>query len=159
MRPILSCCLLVIATLAGCGHAPPPMAASTPAVRESRALCLADVAGDTEVDRGLRRAQAMTRQLPNHADRWVAVGRGWVRKARLSTDPGFYVNVDGCAGEALLATRDFVPALELRSLVLMNNHQFESARALAEQILARTPDSVIADGTLSDALLELGRYP
>ena len=128
-------------------------------IRESRTLCLAEVGGNSPDEQGLRRAQAAATQLPDHADYWVAAGRGWVRKARLSTDPGFYVNVDGCASEALLAKPDFVPALELRSLVLMNNHQFEPARALAEQILERAPDSVIADGTLSDALLELGRYP
>jgi tetratricopeptide (TPR) repeat protein len=126
--------------------------------RESHTLCLATVVGDTSVEHGLQRAQAMARQLPDHPEYWVAAGRGWIRKARLSADPGFYVNVDGCASEALQAKPDFVPALELRSLVLMNNHQFESARALAEQILKRAPDSAIADGTLSDALLELGRY-
>jgi tetratricopeptide (TPR) repeat protein len=135
-------------------------AASTPAkaMRESQTLCLADVAGTTPVERDLQRAQSAARLLPGHADNWVAVGRGWVRKARLSTDPGFYVNVDGCANEALLLQKDFAPALELRSLVLMNNHQFEAARELAGQILTRAPDSVVANGTLSDALLELGRY-
>jgi tetratricopeptide (TPR) repeat protein len=147
--------------IAGCTqeHSPTSMASAPMlSIRESRTLCLATVAGDTQVEQGLRRAQAMARQLPDHAEYWVAAGRGWVRKARLSADPGFYLNVDGCAGEALQANPEFVPALELRGLVLMNNHQFESARALAEQILKRAPDSVIADGTLSDALLELGRY-
>jgi len=127
--------------------------------RESQTLCLADAAGMTVVDKDLHRAQAAIRARPVRADVWVAAGRGWVRKARLSADPGFYVNVEACADEALQVQKDFVPALELRSLVLMNNHQFESARALSEQILRLAPDSVIANGTLSDALLELGRYP
>lgn len=168
MRHFSQWILAAVVTIAGCSQTRAPTTNATataqPAVttlstRESQALCLADTVGNSELDRDLQRAQERARQLAGHADGWVTVGRGWVRKARLSADPGFYVNVDGCASEALLAKPGFVPALELRSLVLMNNHQFESARALAEQILARAPDSVIANGTLSDALLELGRYP
>ena len=150
-----------ILLVAGCTpEHPPASATSAPvlSVRESRALCLAGVTGHTSVDTGLTHAQTAASQFPNRADFWVNAGRGWVRKARLSADPGFYVNVEGCAAEALQLKPDFVPALELRSLVLMNNHQFEAARALSEQILRRAPESVIANGTLSDALLELGRY-
>lgn len=154
--------LAAVLVIAGCTREQPITPATSTTMlstRESQALCLAVVTGNTPVDIGLTRAQAAARQLPTRADYWVAAGRGWVRKARLSTDPGFYVNVEGCADEALQVQRDSVPALELHSLVLMNNHQFESARLLAEQILKRAPDSVIASGTLSDALLELGRYP
>ena len=154
--------LAVVLVLAGCAQKPAaiaPVASSTLATTEAQALCLAVAGGTTPIEHDLARAQSLARQRPDRADAWVAAGRGWVRKARLSADPGFYVNVDGCASEALRANPDFVPALELRSLVLMNNHQFEQARALAEKILTRAPDSVIADGTLSDALLELGRYP
>ena len=154
-----SATIVVALLLAGCTKEHSPAAAvSVVPIRESQTLCLAQVAGDAPNDRELTRAQVAARQLPDHAQYWIAAGRGWVRKARLSADPGFYVNVDGCASEASHVQPGLVPALELRSLVLMNNHQFEQARALAEQILKRAPDSVIADGTLSDALLELGRY-
>jgi tetratricopeptide (TPR) repeat protein len=152
----------VVFLIAGCTqeHSVAPVATTAAlSPRESNALCLAEVGGDTPVEISLKQAQAAALQLPTRSAFWVAAGRGWVRKARLSADPGFYVNVEGCAAEALLAEPGYVPALELRSLVLMNNHQFESARSLAEQILRRTPDSVIANGTLSDALLELGCYP
>lgn len=152
---------LLVLLFAGCARDPVPApnaASMLPPLEESKALCLASVQGKTAVDRDLARAQAKARSLPSHADAWVASGRGWVRKARWSADAGFYVNVEGCAAEALRADPGYVPAMELRSLVLMNNHQFESARALAEQILQRSPDSVIGNGTLSDASLELGRY-
>jgi len=152
---------LLVLLLAGCAKDPVPAplaASSTQRPGESQALCLASVQGDTAVDLDLKRAQAKARSLPSRADSWVGIGRGWVRKARWSADPGFYVNVEGCAAEALRADPGYVPALELRSLVLMNNHQFESARALAEQILQRSPDSVVGNGTLSDASLELGLY-
>jgi len=163
MLRVLACLALPVLLIAGCArehHATAPASsAPTLSMSESRALCLGSVSGDSPEAQALRQAQAGARQIPDHAERWIAIGRGWVRKARLSADPGFYVNVDACAAEALQAKPGFVPALELRSLVLMNNHQFESARILAEQILRHAPDSVIAEGTLSDALLELGRYP
>jgi tetratricopeptide (TPR) repeat protein len=81
-----------------------------------------------------------------------------VRKARFASDPGFYLNVDGCAAVALQVEPGLVPALELRSLALMNDHKFESARELAQGILSREPENLVALGTLSDALLELGLY-
>jgi tetratricopeptide (TPR) repeat protein len=154
--------LLVALLIGACTKAPEhatTLLARAEPVRESRALCLAEVRGDKPVDIALRRAQAGTRHLPGRADPWIAAGRGWVREARLNSDPGFYLNVDGCASEALAATPDFIPALELHSLVLMNDHRFEQARALSEKILAQAPDNAVADGILSDALLEMGRYP
>ena len=162
MSRLPACIFPALLLLAACTHQrAPAVAAANPvsATRESQAICLATVDGATPVDRDLQHAQSSARQRPDRAEAWLAAGRGWVRKARLEADPGFYVNVDACASEALHAQHDYVPALELRSLVLMNNHEFEAARVLAEQILARAPDSVIAEGTLSDALLELGRYP
>lgn len=152
---------LLLLLLAGCARNPVPAPAASAlgsTTAESQALCLAGVQGDTEIDRDLKRAQDRARSMPSHADAWVAGGRGWVRKARWSADPGFYLNVEGCAAQALRAEPGFVPAMELRSLVLMNNHQFESARELAGQILQRSPDSVVGNGTLSDASLELGQY-
>jgi tetratricopeptide (TPR) repeat protein len=152
----------------GCRQAPP---AATPTVAlrapggagplasdESTAVCLADPAGDDAVDRALRASQERVRRLPLKSDEWIAVGSQWVRKARRDTDAGFYVNVDGCAAIALQREPGFVPALALRGLVLMNDHKFEAARQLAEEVLARDPENAIALGTWSDALLELGRY-
>jgi tetratricopeptide (TPR) repeat protein len=110
------------------------------------------------VDAELRSLQDAARKLQTVSDNWVLIGRQWVRKARIASDPGFYVNVDSCAAAALEVEPGSVRALELRGLVLMNNHRFEEARQLAEEILASNPEDEIALGTLSDALLELGRY-
>lgn len=123
---------------------------------ESRALCLAEPGGTASVDQELRFLQKRARERATNE--WVAVGRQWVRKARNASDPGFYVNVEGCAAVALEVEPGFVPALELRGLALMNDHKFDQARQLAEDILSRDPENVVALGALSDALLELGRY-
>ncbi len=162
MSRILALIGLSLALLGGCAKAPAPAQPSArqavASASESRTLCLADPTGQSEIDAGLRSAQSGATKFPAQAGRWVAIGREWVRKARLSADPGFYLNVDGCAKEALTLEPDALAALELRSLVLMNDHLFEQARALAQQIVQCNPESVLGYGTLSDALLELGRY-
>jgi tetratricopeptide (TPR) repeat protein len=156
---------IALVLLTGCAKAPTPAApaattAATAAVAtgDSQTLCLADPGGESATDTRVRAAQTAARQNSAQSARWVAAGREWVRKARLSADPGFYLNVDGCTNEALSVEPGAVAALELRGLVLMNDHKFEAARALASEIIAREPESVTALGTLSDALLELGRY-
>jgi len=150
---------VTLAAAAACRNEP---AASTPRANEpreeSRALCLADAKGDTVVDRELRALQEKALKLKTPPDPWVRVSQQWVRKARLASDPGFYVNVAACARVALELESDFPPALLLRGLALMNDHKFEDARALAERILARDEGDESALGLLSDALLELGRY-
>ena len=81
-----------------------------------------------------------------------------MRKARFTGDPGFYVNAAGCADEALRVSPDNTAGRELRAVVLMNGHRFEEARQEAEKVLVADSSNPIALGTLSDALLELGRF-
>lgn len=124
---------------------------------ESRVACLGDGAGDATLGPGIRE-QKRAGELLSKPAAWVELGRQWVRKARRSSDPGFYLNAEACAEVALGIEPGFAQALELRGLALMNDHEFEQAQQLVETILPQDPDDVLALGTLSDALLELGRY-
>jgi len=81
-----------------------------------------------------------------------------VRKARLSADPGFYINVDACVNAALAISPRNRSALQLRSLALMNDHRFSAARDVAKAVLTDEPTDAISLGVMSDALLELGHY-
>ena len=128
---------------------------------EARELCLGELPASpagTSIDDALRRAQKRARLADPKAEDWVGVGWGWVRKARLSGDPGFYVHVAGCVEEALRLAPAEVGALALRALVLMNDHRFEDARRAADSIRAADPTNALAHGIASDALLELGRF-
>ena len=129
-----------------------------PTADEAREICLTAVNGTAPIDDAIRASQARARVLPTKPEGWVRIGWDWVRKARLSADPGFYVNVASCADEALRHAPSDTRALELRSLVLMNDHRFEEARQEIEKLLAQDPANPVALGTLSDALLELGRF-
>lgn len=157
--------LLGCALAAGCARPPAPVVPDAGdaqpkellASLSPRDLCLADPGADGSEGRRLHAAldQARKRGSP---DDWVRLGNEWVRKARLTSDSAFYVNVSACATTALELEADSLPALGLRGQALMNDHKFEEARALAARILELDPEDVAALGLLSDALLELGRY-
>ncbi|MCC6557305.1 MAG: tetratricopeptide repeat protein [Polyangiaceae bacterium] len=125
----------------------------------ARGLALSDPGGDGAVDREIRGIQRQIAAAGQRVDPWILLGRAWVRKARESADPGFYLNADACAGVALDIEPGDRMSLDLRGLALLSAHRFADARDLAEQILAKDPDDAMAIGTLSDALLELGRFP
>ena len=143
--------ILACAVLPGCGR-------THVTSGEPGEICLADPSGGLPIDEVIREHQSLARKLPQKPDQWVLVGRGWVRKARRTGDPGFYVNVDACAGESLRVAPENIPGLQLRALVLMNDHKFEEARKIGDAILSRQPQDTIALGTVSDALLELGQF-
>ncbi len=131
--------------------------ASAPRSAE-KTLALAAVEGQSHVDLEITRLERSLRARPDDAAGWVSLGRAWVRKARESTDPGFYLDADACAKLALGQQPSFVPALDLRALVMLNDHRFEEARDLAQKIVDVHPEDPMGYGSLSDALLELGRF-
>jgi tetratricopeptide (TPR) repeat protein len=120
-------------------------------------LALATVSGSSAASDLIVRAEDAARKNPEKVDLWVVLGRGWVRKARETNDPGFYLNADACADIALDLAPDDKMALDLRGLVLLNQHRFEEARALASNVVDKNDDDPMAWGNLSDALLELGK--
>jgi tetratricopeptide (TPR) repeat protein len=153
--------LLTVASLslAGCDARNKKVSArSTLTAEEAREICLSAPNDASPVGQAISEHQDRARRLPGKPDEWILVGNGWVRKARRSADPGFYVNVEACADAALHAAPDNIAALGLRSLALMNDHRFGEARDVAQTILAKDSHHVAALGTLSDALLELGHF-
>lgn len=113
--------------------------------------------GDGADDRAVRTLEEAARKNPLKEEAWITLGRAWVKKARTSADPGFYLNASACADVALELKKDSKLGLDLKGLVLLNDHKFEEARAVAESILRKHPDDPMAYGTLSDALAELGK--
>jgi tetratricopeptide (TPR) repeat protein len=126
---------------------------------EARRLALAPSNGSGDVDHEIERFQAAAKKLGDHKeDPWIALGQAWVKKARWEGDPGFYVNADAAATVALDVAPGSKLGNDLRALVLLNDHKFEDARALEAKVLEGDPDDAQALGSLSDALLELGRF-
>ncbi|MBI4819701.1 MAG: tetratricopeptide repeat protein [Deltaproteobacteria bacterium] len=121
-----------------------------------RTLCLAPAPGDGPVDRMLKEAAKDARRVPQKLDPWVLLGQAWMRKARESKDEGYYLHADACAEAGLLAQPGAPLASSIRAAVLASQHKFGEAKSLAESILTRDPETLMALGVLSDAALELG---
>lgn len=136
-------------------------AAVTPKAEEvgtaaDRALALFKVTGTGSADDEIRKVQEQLTRLPKKHDLWILLGQAWVKKARQSSDPGFYLHADAAANIAVALEPGSRAAGNLRGLVLLNNHDFTAARDLAVQLTQKEPGDPVAWGVLSDALLELG---
>jgi tetratricopeptide (TPR) repeat protein len=157
-----SICLFLV--LFACSKKPSAQAPATAAgsieTAEGRArlLALMQVPGELPVDRSIRDLQAMVQRQPEKTEAWLALGHAWIVKARDDARPSLYANAGACADLVLAGKPDNRSALELQGLVLMNDHRFEEARAKMREVVTRWPDAPVGWGTLSDALLELGRY-
>lgn len=127
-----------------------------PAHAERMALLPPPADSRSPVDAELSALQDRARRFPSKIENWILLGQTWIRRARESAEPGFYRNADACADMALRLQAGSPLALNLRALVLMNDHRFADARLVAEQILRRNDFDPMAWGTLSDALLEQG---
>ena len=119
---------------------------------------LATVNGDTSTDREIRQLQDIARRNPTRSRPLLRLAQLLVRKARESSDPSFYPMADDAAQRALRLDANDLAALQIRGLVLMQDHRFAEARELAQQGIRRDPQQPIFYGLLGDAEMEVGRY-
>ena len=152
--------LALSALLVACHHdeAPKPVeTAQVAAEADSKQMALAPTHENAAVDHVIAAAQSAAKKNPQKVDLWISLGRAWVRKARETEDPGYYLHADACADVALAIAPEDTSALGLRALVLLNQHRFAEAEALARTITTKRADDPVAWGNLSDVLLEMGR--
>lgn len=135
------------------------VAADESPLTTSKRLALSTPGGALPLDREIEKLERALDKSPDKSDAWVLLGRAWVRKAREASDPGFYLNAKACADVALDLAPNNRAATNLIGFMLLSQHKFDDARDLAEQLLRKAPQDMMAMGTLSDANLEVGRYP
>ncbi|HVY44547.1 MAG TPA: hypothetical protein VHB21_01660 [Minicystis sp.] len=163
---LFAACLALSPTACDGGRAggaePVPSVAASAAAAEkaetTRALALAKPGGAAPVDGLIAAAEKAVRKNPDKIDNYLVLGRLWVRKARDTADPGFYLNANACADVALDIDPRSRDAEALHGLVLLNDHKFADAKDLAEKILRKDGANLLALITLSDATLEMGDY-
>jgi tetratricopeptide (TPR) repeat protein len=149
-------------SIMACKDAPPtasrpaPQSGANPAHDPGGAL--APIAGDGPTDLAIREAQAAVRRTPGRGRPLLRLAQLFVRKARESSDPGFYQQADDAVARALRLDPNDLAALQIRGLVLMQDHRFGEARDLATRAIARDPEQPIFYGLLGDAEMEVGRY-
>jgi tetratricopeptide (TPR) repeat protein len=139
--------------------AAPGRSATAPAEKpEPAALALAEVSGTSSGEQRLRALVRRVRSRPQLDDGWLLLGQAWVRRARESSDPGYYLHAEACANVVLQRSPQNLAARNLLGLVELNQHAFARARATAEGVVASDPHDPTAWGVLSDAALELGDF-
>jgi tetratricopeptide (TPR) repeat protein len=143
--------------LAACSHGERTTRPTEPPV-SGRSQALTVPEPKTAVDQQIARLAASARREPRKVAYWVALGQAWIRKARESADPGYYVNANDCAMAAVEVAPQSPLALDLRALVRMSEHRFAEAQAIADAVLHDHPDDAMALGTRSDAALERGDF-
>jgi len=96
---------------------------------------------------------------PEVARNYVALAQVMMQRARETADEARYIpQARDLLDEALRRSPDEYHALVLKASLLNTLHQFEEARRLAEQLIARHEGHAYNYGTLVDALVELGEY-
>ncbi len=157
-RPLLAALFL----LPACRESQaPPRSSVRPdaAVTLDERGALAPVLGDTPTDRSLREVQLAVRQNPGRIRPLLRLAQLYVRKAREASDPSFYERADDAVTRALRIDPNDLSALQVRGLVLMQDHRFAEARDLATRAIARDRQQSIFYGLLGDAEMEVGHYP
>jgi tetratricopeptide (TPR) repeat protein len=124
----------------------------------ARALAFADPSDAEPVDHLIRAQQKQAKQLESNTDHVIALGRFWIRKARETFQPRYYLNARAAGDLVLERQPGNRLAKNLHAATLLNEHRFTEAADLARSVLAKDAEDLEALGTLADAELELGRY-
>jgi len=139
-------------SLAGCGG----RNGTAPSVPVDCAVAVAPHSGEAPIDQEIARLQGEARNSAEPSGVLERLGWSFVRKARMSFDPGFYKLAESCA--ACIETRrpGDADALLLRGHALDSLHRFKEAEAIGRELVARRGLHVDF-GLLGDALMEQGR--
>lgn len=81
-----------------------------------------------------------------------------LRKARTESEPAHALEAERVLRAALERNPADYQATRMLATVLLAQHRFRDALAIAERARAMRPDDAWNDGTMGDALLELGEY-
>jgi tetratricopeptide (TPR) repeat protein len=148
------------------GGAPPAPAAASATSKvpdrlapgAARALAFADPRDAETVDHMIRAQQKRAQAIATNTDQLILLGRFWIRKARETVQPRYYLNARAAADLVFEREPENRLAKNLVATTLLNEHRFADAATLARSVLARDAEDLEALGVLADALIDLGRY-
>jgi tetratricopeptide (TPR) repeat protein len=112
----------------------------------------------TPAERRIATARATIAKTPDSPAGYNELAIALAQRARETSDADYYVRADEAIGQALSRAPDNFEALKARAWVLLGQHRFADALALAETLNKRAPDDVMVYGLLTDASVELGKY-
>lgn len=113
---------------------------------------------ESPAERAIVVAQGQIAKFPTKADGYNSMALALARRARETSDPGFYAKAEELLKKSNEVEPDNFGAKKMRVWLLLGNHEFAAARELAMQLNKKVPDDVLIYGFLTDANVELGNY-
>ena len=109
-------------------------------------------------DRGIETAQAEIKRAPNAPQGYNQLAVAFMQKARETGDFGFNTRAEAALSKSLKLNIDNYEALKLRAKLLLTFHRFDEALEVAQRVAQLQPRDYDNWGSITDALVELGRY-
>ncbi|WP_158510588.1 tetratricopeptide repeat protein [Actinoplanes friuliensis] len=144
---------LAAATLVGAGVALGPL-------RKPPAETAAPVSPTRDLDAYVTRTSVHLADVPGDWQAWAQLGLAHVQLARITYDPGHYPAAEKALRRSLtVRPQRNAAALTGLGALAAARHNFREAAGFAERAVAADHYSADAYGVLTDAYVELGRYP
>ena len=105
---------------------------------------------------------ALQQHLKDAPDDWEAYSRlgfAYLQKARETGDPSYYPKIEQAFSKTLARNPGDYASLCGMGALALARHQFHSALEWGERARGINPDNAYAYGIITDAQIELGRYP
>ncbi len=118
----------------------------------------ANPASVSPAEKQIASARAAIETSPSSPRGYSDLAFAFARRARETSDPGYYRRADEALDRALAIAPEDFEAKKARAWVLLGQHRFADAEALARDLNRRSPDDVMVYGLLTDASAELGLY-
>ncbi|HVQ91962.1 MAG TPA: tetratricopeptide repeat protein [Mycobacteriales bacterium] len=104
-------------------------------------------------------AQRRLARLPGDWATWAELGVAYVQQARLTADPSYYPKAEGAVRKSFeVQPKGNFLALIGQGALAAARHDFPAALSAGQRAAAIDPYSAAAQGVITDALIELGRY-
>jgi len=158
----LAVVMTVLGAVIGRYHPPsdPDPAAAGPGSAALSALLAPPVLDAAGGSKALSSLQERLRTLPDDWNSWANLGLLYTAQARLTADPSFYAKADGAFAASLrLHPDDNAAATTGKATLAASRHDFTGALALTQAADGANAYSAPNLGVMTDALIELGRYP
>jgi tetratricopeptide (TPR) repeat protein len=142
MMRIAGLLLLVMATAGGL--------AQTPSASADQKL--------SPAERSMAKARKLIDKNPNDFEAYNSLALAFSRRARETSDVGFYRDGEGALQKSFAISPDNFDGQSIRALLLLGKHEFAAALEAAQELNRKLPDDVMLYGFLTDANVQLGNY-
>ena len=110
-------------------------------------------------EQGIERANNIIASKPNDYEAYNALALALSRRARETSDPAFYTKAEQALEKSFAISPGNYDGARIQVWLLLGKHEFGAALDEATKLNKKTPDDVMIYGFLTDANVELGKYP